>query len=179
MLTQYSITADDFVQAQRVNTRSKRAGARVSYLLFRILPPIAFLVVLLVSIVRPEQFPTLMPGLIFTGILTAIIFAQPFLWRRQFAKIPPAQMQVAAEFSEMEIHLKTANTDSAIQWQHFLGWAEGKDLFLLHQRATCSTSSPSAPSRLINSKSSANFSPESSRRKSSGPFRMPRSGWEC
>src|SRR4051812_2180134 len=134
MLTQYSITADDFVQAQRAHVRRKGAGPRFSYLVSRVLTPIAFLVVLLVSILRPKEFLTLMPGLLFTGIFTAIILAQPFLWRRQFAKIPVAQMQVTADFTEKDIHFKTVNTDSAVQWEHFLGWTEARDLFLLYQR---------------------------------------------
>jgi hypothetical protein len=133
VLTHYSITADDYVQAQRAHLRRKGAP-RFSYLLSRIVMPIAFLVVLLVSILRPEEFQTLMPGLLFTGIFSAIIFAHPFLWRRQFAKIPPSQMQVTAEFSEKEVHFQSAKTDSVAQWEHFVGWRESRDLFLLYQR---------------------------------------------
>lgn len=51
--------------------------------------------------------------------------------RLQYRRMPGAQSQITMTVSDSEIHVRSKHYDSHVNWSTYIGWAEGRSVFVL------------------------------------------------
>src|SRR5260370_24642686 len=135
MKTPYTITADDYAEAQRAYLSSKASWRWRNRI---VLGGAIFMVAasILVAIVDPEGWVMMRPGIILFSLCRAFLLLRHtnLLWRWQYNKIDSLKRENTVEIREDAITASTEAARSEIKWISYIRWYESKTVFLLYQQ---------------------------------------------
>ncbi len=129
----YQLAEEDYRHGLRAWQKSN-AWRRWNYRLSLISMMVLFAVGLVLAIWRPslasEYMSWFLLGLPAVWLLG--VWISPRLHaRRQFWRMPSAQGPTTLTASDTGIHMRSEHYDSQVKWSTYIGWSEGKSVFVL------------------------------------------------
>lgn len=131
MTFDYQLTADDYVEAQRIHTRKHFSKSVWVLVVF------AFMIVLGIVCfglwVAGQKPPATTLWILDISLLGAYAWLwSGFAWRKQFRKIQALQAPLKMTVSDEGIFYESARGSSTTMWAAFEDWRESKTLFLFY-----------------------------------------------
>lgn len=129
----FQLTPQDYRQgllAWRNKNAWRRWLLRSSYFLMSLTIPVA----VLLAFIHPDSNSLTIPAVILVfaaGWFTFMLGGPWFSARLQFRRTPSAQAPMTFEISDAGIHAQSQHFDSRLSWSTYIGWAEGKSIFVL------------------------------------------------
>ncbi len=136
MIVKYSISSEDFIQAQRLHRAMGlplwRRSVRWLVSGWMVL---VFCSVAIVPVVnkRPTFGATALPLVVCVIFLLAVWIVPQYSWKKTFEKDRRFQQEITGEISEDGIHFVTPNSDARTNWGLFVRYLESDKIFVLYQ----------------------------------------------
>ena len=129
----YQLTEDDYRQGLRVwrtRTALRLWSLRISSALMVVVFVMGVVMLTWSSNLELKYFSWFELGLPVVYFLSLWI-APGIQARMQYRRMPGAQSPITMTLSDSEVHVRSKHYDSHVNWSTYIGWAEGKSVFVL------------------------------------------------
>lgn len=129
----YQLTEDDYRQGLRVwrtRTALRLWSLRISSALMVVVFVMGVVMLTWSSNLELKYFSWFELGLPVVYFLSLWI-APGIQARMQYRRMPGAQSPITMTVSDSEVHVRSKHYDSHVNWSTYIGWAEGKSVFVL------------------------------------------------